>query len=66
MDSESEIERMAQTLASDKGWSKLEALSVLQSRYQSERRLEEALRTKKIMDREEVKSQEENGFQEES
>jgi hypothetical protein len=66
MDSESEIERMAETLASDKGWSKLEALSVLQSRYQSERRLEEALRTKKIMDREEVKSQEEKGFQEES
>jgi hypothetical protein len=65
MDSESEIERMAETLASDKGWSKLEALSVLQSRYQSERRLEEALRTKKIMDRE-VKSQEEKGFQEES
>lgn len=65
MDSESEIERMAETLARDKGWSKLEALSVLQSRYQSERRLEEALRAKKIMDREESKSREEKGFYEE-
>ena len=66
MDSESEIERMAETLARDKGWSKVEALSVLQSRYESERRLEEALRTKKIMDKEEAKSQEEKRFHEES
>ena len=66
MDSESEIERMAETLARDKGWSKVEALSVLQSRYESERRLEEALRTEKIMDKEEAKSQEEKRFHEES
>jgi hypothetical protein len=56
MDSESEIENMAEVMAKDEGWSKLRALSVLQSRYESERRLEEALRTKKIIEREESKT----------
>jgi hypothetical protein len=32
MGSEEEIDKMANKLADDKGWSKLEALSVLQSR----------------------------------
>jgi flagellar biosynthesis chaperone FliJ len=58
MDSEDEIEKMAEILAKDQGWSKLRALSVLQSRYQSERRLEEALVVQKIMDREESKPEE--------
>lgn len=58
MDSEDEIEKMAETLARNEGLSKLKALSVLQSRYQSERRLEEALRAKKIMDIEESKTEE--------
>jgi hypothetical protein len=41
MDSEEEIEKMAEKLAYDQSWSKLKALSMLQSRYESERRLEE-------------------------
>ncbi|HEX9317585.1 MAG TPA: hypothetical protein VF884_01485 [Nitrososphaeraceae archaeon] len=66
MDSEDEIEKMAETLARNEGLSKLKALSVLQSRYQSERRLEEALRAKKIMDIEESKLQADKGLYEES
>lgn len=67
MDSEGEIEKMAHKLATDKGWSKLEALSVLQSRYQSERRLEEAAIVQKIIAREESKPKEaDRGFYEES
>ena len=58
MDNEKEIEKMAEKLAEDQGWSKLKALSVLQSRYQSEKRLEEAMVVQKIMDREESKSEE--------
>ncbi len=66
MDSEDEIEKMAETLARNEGLSKLKALSVLQSRYQSERRLEEALRAKKIMDIDESKLQADKGLYEES
>jgi hypothetical protein len=67
MDSESEIEKMAEVMAKDEGWPKLRALSVLQSRYESERRLEEALRTKKIIEREESKTRESpKGFYDES
>ena len=66
MDSEDEMEKMAETLAMHEGLTKLKALSILQSRYQSERRLEEALRVKKIMDREESKPQAEKGLYDES
>jgi hypothetical protein len=66
MDSEKEIDKMADKLANDKGWSKLEALSVLQSRYQSERRLEEAAIVQKIIAREESKPERDRGFYEES
>ena len=67
MDSEEEIDKMADKLLTDKGWSKLEALSVLQSRYQSERRLEEAAIVQKIIAREESKSKGvDTGFYEES
>ena len=67
MDSEKEINKMADKLANDKGWSKIEALSVLQSRYQSERRLEEAAIVQKIIAREESKPKEvDKEFYEES
>jgi hypothetical protein len=67
MDSEKEIDKMADKLANDKGWSKIEALSVLQSRYQSERRLEEAAIVQKIIAREESKPKEvDKEFYEES
>lgn len=58
MENEKEIEKMSEKLAEDQGWSKLKALSVLQSRYQSEKRLEEAMVVQKIMDREESKPEE--------
>lgn len=67
MDSEKEIDKMADKLANDKGWSKIEALSVLQSRYHSERRLEEAAIVQKIIAREGSKPREtDKGFYEES
>lgn len=37
MDSEEEIEKIAEKLAHDQSWSKRKALSMLQSRYESER-----------------------------
>jgi hypothetical protein len=55
MDSGVEIDKMAARLARDEGWSKLKALSVLHSRYESERRLEEAAIVRRIIDREESK-----------
>jgi hypothetical protein len=55
MDSEAEIINKAEMLARNEGWSKLKALSILHSRYPIERRLEEALRVKKLMDMEESK-----------
>ena len=55
LDTEEEIEKMAMKLTNDQGWTKLEALSMLQSRYESERRLEEAVIVKRIIDREESK-----------
>jgi hypothetical protein len=55
MDSEEEIMNKAEMLAHNQGWSKLKALSVLHSRYLSERRLEEAVRVKRMIDSEESK-----------
>ncbi|HEY7078461.1 MAG TPA: hypothetical protein VH500_02095 [Nitrososphaeraceae archaeon] len=67
LDTEQEIEKMAEKLADDNGWTKLKALSMLQSRYESERRLEEAVRVKKIIEREESKTEETSkGFHDES
>jgi hypothetical protein len=57
LDSEEEIERVAEKIVSDTGVSKLEALNMLLGRYQSQRRLEEAVRVRRIMDREESKSE---------
>ena len=69
MDSEEEVDKMADKLVNDKGWSKREALSALQSRYQSERRLEEAAIVQKSIAMEETKSKSkeaDRGFYEES
>jgi hypothetical protein len=57
LDTEEEIERVAEKIVSDTGVSKLEALNMLLGRYQSQRRLEEAVRVRRIMDREESKSE---------
>lgn len=67
MDTEEEIEKMAEKLTNDHGWTKLKALSMLQSRYESERRLEEAVIVKRIIDREESKPEQTGkGFHNES
>lgn len=58
MDSEEEIDKMAVKLTKDQNWSMLKALSILQSRYESERRLEEAAIVRRIIDREESKPKE--------
>ncbi|HZA70590.1 MAG TPA: hypothetical protein VE548_12910 [Nitrososphaeraceae archaeon] len=67
MDTEQEIEKMAEELADDQGWSKLKALSVLQGKYESDNRLEEAVIVKRIIDREESESEQAGkGFHDES
>jgi hypothetical protein len=60
MDTEEEIEKMAVKLAKDQGWTKIKALSMLQRRYESESRLEEAVIVKRILTREESKPKEVN------
>jgi hypothetical protein len=57
LDTEEEIESIAEKIVSDTGVSKLEALNMLLGKYQSQRRLEEAVRVRRIMDREESKSE---------
>jgi hypothetical protein len=52
LDSEKDIEIAAERLVKDNGWSKLQALSVLHSKYQSERRLEEAVIVNRLIERE--------------
>lgn len=67
MDTEQEIEKMAEKLANDQSCTKLKALSMIQGRYESERRLEEAAIVMKIIDREESKPEETGqGFHNES
>ena len=51
MDSEKDIEKAPEKLAQDNGWSKAKALSVLHSKYQSNKRLEEAVIVRRIIDR---------------
>jgi hypothetical protein len=57
LDTEEEIERAAEKIVSDTGVSKLDALNMLLGKYQSQRRLEEAVRVQRIIDREESKSE---------
>lgn len=57
MDTEEEIEGAAEKIVSDTGVSKLGALNMLLGRFQSQRRLEEAVRVQRIIDREESRSE---------
>jgi|GEM_PF-3266313 len=52
LDSEQEIERSVEEIMKDTGASRLDALSMLFSRYESQKRLE-ALRVRRIIDKEE-------------
>jgi len=65
LDTQEEIERAAETLAKEKSCNFIEALNMLCSKYQSDRRLEEALIVNKLIDRELDKTGKE-GFYDES
>ena len=65
MGTQQEIERAAESLAKEKRCNFIEALNMLLSRYQSDRRLEEALIVNKLIDRELAKTGKE-GFYDES
>ena len=49
MDSEKDIQNAAQKLVKDNGYSKIQALSMLLSKYQSERRSEEAVIVRRLI-----------------
>ena len=51
MDTEQEIERAVEEIMKDTGVSKLDALNMLFSRYESQKRLEEAVRVRRIIDK---------------
>jgi hypothetical protein len=64
LDSEKDIELAVERLAKDNQWSRLHALSALLSKYQSERRKEEAVIVDRLIDREKSKGkiEPETGF----
>jgi hypothetical protein len=55
LDTEIDIERAADQIMKDAGGSKLDALNILLSKYQSQRRFEEATRVQAIIRREQDK-----------
>ena len=55
MDTEEDIERAAEQIMKDTGGSMLDALYMLLGKYQSQRRLEEAVRVQTIIHREQDK-----------
>jgi hypothetical protein len=57
LDTEQEIERAVEEIIKDTETSRLDALNMLFSRYESQRRLEEAMRVRKIIDEEESKAE---------
>lgn len=57
MDTEQEIERAVEEIMKDTGISKLDALNMLFSRYESQRLLEEAVKVRRIIDKEESKTE---------
>lgn len=65
MDTQQEIERAAEALAKEKCCNFIEALNMLRSKYQSDRRLEEALIVNDLIERELEKTGKE-GFYDES
>ena len=66
MDSEEDIEKAAKKLADDNGWSKVKALSVLHSKYENDKRLEEAIIVRRIIDRVESEANSNAGFYDET
>jgi hypothetical protein len=58
MDNENDIQMAVEKLMKDNGLSKMKALSMLHGRYQSRRRLEEAVIVQRILDKEESKKSE--------
>ena len=56
MDNEEDIEIAIERLAKDNQWSRLHALSALRSKYQSERRKEEAVIVDRLIDIEKSKA----------
>jgi hypothetical protein len=64
LDSEKDIEIATERLVKDNGWSKLEALSALHSKYQSERRLEESVIVNRLINGEKsrAKAEPDTGF----
>lgn len=57
MDSEEDIKMTAEKIMKDIEVSKLDALNMLLGRYQSQRRIEEAVIVRRIIEREELKNQ---------
>ena len=55
MDTEKDIEIAVERLVKDNAWSTLQALSVLHSKYQSERHLEEVVIVNRLIAREKLK-----------
>jgi hypothetical protein len=58
LDTDQEIEKAVEEIMKDTGMSKLDSLNMLFSKYESQRRLEEAVRVRKIIDEEESKEEE--------
>ena len=64
MDTEGDIENAAEQIMKDTGGSKLDALNILLGKYQSQRRLKEAIRVQTIIQREQDKVEDYgHGFQ---
>ncbi|HEY7573050.1 MAG TPA: hypothetical protein VH796_16945 [Nitrososphaeraceae archaeon] len=67
MDSEEDVLKAVEKLMKDNGLSKLKALSMLRGKYQSERRLEEAVIVQRIIDQVKTETSEfKDGFYEDS
>ena len=67
MDTEQEIERAVEEIMKDTGASKLDALNMLFSRYESQKRLEEAVRVRRIIDKVETNAEGyENGMRQDT
>jgi hypothetical protein len=67
MDREEDILKTVEKLMKDNGLSKLKDLSVLHGKYQSERRLEEAVIVQRIIDKVKTENSEfQEGFYEDS
>jgi hypothetical protein len=66
MDSQKDIEIATEKLVKENGWSKIKALTAIYSRYQSERRLEEAVIAQRLLHAEEAKieAERDDGFHE--